>query len=132
MKQVKGEVVSGSGEAAYFTKLDWVKQQCREKLGFELYPGTLNLIVGENELRLISELAEKSGIKLVPPTSDFCEALCLKATVGHIKAAAIIPHVDDYYDNTIEIIAPVKLKDAMILHDGDEVVVSFSEVSPET
>jgi CTP-dependent riboflavin kinase len=131
MKQVNGEVISGSGEAAYFTELDWVKQQCREKLGFEPYPGTLNLMVGENELRLISDFAKNSGIKLVPPTSDFCEAICLKVTVGHIKAAAIIPHIDHYYENTIEILAPIRLKDAMILRDGDKVVVTISEISPE-
>jgi CTP-dependent riboflavin kinase len=126
VKQIKGVIFSGSGEAAFFTRLDWVKQQCREKLGFEPYPGTLNLEVGKEDLLMMNSLVEEDGIKLVPPTTEFCEAVCIKVSVGTVKAAAIIPHVDDYYENTIEIIAPVKVKERLNLEDGDELIVTIN------
>ena len=124
MKKVKGVVISGSGEAALFTQLDWVKQQCREKLGFEPYPGTLNLRVREEDLALMSRLI-REGIKLVPPTPNFCEAVCLRVTIDKIKGAVILPHVDNYYQNTVEIIAPVKIKESLSVEDGDEVVITI-------
>ena len=132
MKQVKGVIASGLGEAAFFTGLDWVKQQCREKLGFEPYPGTLNLKVGSEDLMLMSSLVEEEGVRLVPPTANFCEAACLKVSIGTVEAAAILPHVDDYHENTIEIIAPVKVKERLNLEDGDTVVVTINRASPDS
>ncbi len=125
MKQITGVVFSGGGEAAFFTGLDWVKRQCLEKLGFEPYPGTLNLRISEEDLSAMSRLVTEQGVKLLPPTSDFCEAVCLRVAIGTIEAAAILPHVDDYYENTVEIIAPVRIKEKLDLTDGDEVIVSI-------
>ena len=130
MKQIKGVIASGTGEAAFFTGLDWVKQQCREKLGFELYPGTLNLKVGKEDLMVMNSLVEEEGVRLVPPTADFCEAACLKVSIGTVEAAAILPRVDDYPENTIEIIAPVKVKERLNLEDGDAVIVTIDRASP--
>src|SRR5919197_1426942 len=39
----KGIVISGMGEGAYYMSLDGYKKQFREKLGYEPYPGTLNI-----------------------------------------------------------------------------------------
>ena len=47
-----GKIVSGARQAAFFTQLDWVLEQCRQKLGFKPYPGTLNLeIASPDEAR---------------------------------------------------------------------------------
>ena len=126
MKQIRGVITSGSGEACFFTGLDWVKQQCCEKLGFEPFPGTLNLKVRKEDLVVMSSLVEKRGIKLVPPVADFCEAVCLKVSIGALEGAAILPHVEDYYENTIEIIAPVNIKERLNIEDGDELIVTIN------
>ncbi len=34
---------AGQGQGRSFTRLDWVRRQFRDKLGFAPYPGTLNL-----------------------------------------------------------------------------------------
>jgi len=30
---IAGKVVSGAGEGAYFTQINWVQEQCHERLG---------------------------------------------------------------------------------------------------
>jgi len=39
----KGKIVSGMGEGAYYMSLEGYKKQFKEKLGYEPFPGTLNL-----------------------------------------------------------------------------------------
>ena len=39
----EGIVVSGMGEGAYYMALEGYRKQFKEKLGFEPYPGTLNV-----------------------------------------------------------------------------------------
>ena len=41
--EFKGTIVSGMGEGAYYMSLDGYKKQFKEKLGYEPYPGTLNV-----------------------------------------------------------------------------------------
>src|SRR5438270_8392425 len=42
----EGTVVSGMGEGAYYMSLEGYKIQFKEKLGYEPYPGTLNVRLG--------------------------------------------------------------------------------------
>ena len=42
---IQGIIVSGRGEGAGFTQLDWVRRQFIEQLGIDPHPGTLNLIL---------------------------------------------------------------------------------------
>ena len=125
MRRLKGTLVSGKEEGAFFTGLDWVREQCLEKLGFQPYAGTVNLEVKEEDISLVKVLAEKEGIRLIPPTTDFCQAICLRTRIGDIEGAVILPLVGSYYENIVEIIAPVKVKERLNLKEGDEVVFEF-------
>lgn len=40
---LEGRVVSGMGEGAYYMSLEGYRKQFREKLGYEPFPGTLNI-----------------------------------------------------------------------------------------
>ena len=64
---LKGRVVSGAKKAAFFTQLDWVLEQCSEKLGFEPFPGTLNIEILPESLLDAESIQEEKGIELVPP-----------------------------------------------------------------
>ncbi|MDX1372365.1 MAG: DUF120 domain-containing protein, partial [Nitrososphaeraceae archaeon] len=39
----EGEIISGMGEGSYYMSLPGYKQRFKEKLGYEPYPGTLNI-----------------------------------------------------------------------------------------
>ena len=122
---VSGKIVSGAGEAAYFTQLEWVQKQCAEKLNFTPYPGTLNIQVDEGSLHLLAELQKVEGIELLSPDPTFCNARSLKASVGNVAGAIIIPaeDVQIHGKNTLEMIAPVSIKESLSLQDGDRVTV---------
>ena len=128
---IKGKIFSGLGSGAFFTQLDWVKQQCWDKLGFLPFPGTLNFKVREH-LRVVKKLREAEGIVLVPPTAEFCQAKCLPVTIGLIRAAIIIPQAEHFTNqihpqDVIEIVAPVNIKERLSVEDGDELTLEVDE-----
>jgi len=129
-KVIKGRVFSGLGKGAYFTQLDWVKQQCLEKLGFIPFAGTLNIRVSEGYLDLFQQVRAEAAIEVVPPSSDFCPANAIPISIGNVKAAIIVPHAEEFTDevhsvDTIEVIAPVEIKKALVIKDGDEVAITL-------
>jgi CTP-dependent riboflavin kinase len=128
-----GKVVSGSQRAAFFTQLDWVQTQCEEKLGFKPYPGTLNLEIAEESLPIVEALQKEKGIALVPPDPKFCVAKVLVLTVGSFSGAIIIPAEDVrvHGKRIIEVIAPLRLKDALNVDDGDPVKLVIGRPAPQ-
>lgn len=129
-KVIKGRVFSGLGKGAYFTQLDWVKQQCLEKLGFIPFAGTLNIQVSEGYLDLAQQMRAEAEIDVVPPSPDFCPAKAIPISIGNIKAAIIVPHAEEftnevYSADIIEVIAPVEVKKVLDIKDGDEVVITL-------
>lgn len=125
---ITGKVMSGSGQGSYFTRIDWVQLQCNERLGFEPYPGTLNLEITAEDLPIVESLAYKQGIELNSPDPKFCNAKAFAVTLGEIKGAIIMPEekVRIHPKNIIEIIAPLNIKEALNVKDGDIVTVVLS------
>ena len=124
---LKGRVVSGAREASFFTQLEWVQLQCQRKLGFKPFPGTLNLEIGEESLSVMEVIKRVKAVALIPPDPKYCEARALPLIVGGIGGALIIPSedVNIHGKNIVEVIAPVKLKGALGLTEGDSVVLAI-------
>ena len=120
-----GKIVSGAGEGAYFTQIDWVRQQCDEKLGFKPYPGTFNLEIPGDNLFMVESLDSEEGVELISPDPKFCNAKAFPVTLGEIKGAIIMPEekVRIHPKNIIEIIAPLNLKASLNVKDGDTVTL---------
>ncbi len=133
---LKGRVVSGAKKAAFFTQLDWVLEQCSEKLGFKPFPGTLNVKILPESLLAVESLQKEKGIELVPPDpidSTFCTAQLLPVSIEGIDAAMIIPEekVRIHGKNIIEAIAPISLKNALKIDDGDTVTLTIKRTLPK-
>ena len=128
---ITGKIVSGVKQGAFFTQLDWVQEQCLEKLGFEPYPGTLNLEIAEEKLSIIDALLQKKGIDLIPPNSSFCSGQAVAVSVGGNPAAIVLPaeKVRIHAKNVIEIISHLKLKDALNVDDGDYVTLKLEALA---
>jgi riboflavin kinase, archaea type len=120
---LKGEVVSGRGEGRYFTCLDWVREQVVASFGFEPIAGTFNVKVVAEQKPLLETLKRTIGIEIVPPNQSFCLALSFPVRVGAVRGAAVIPLVEDYPQDILEIIAAVNVRDALRLKDNDPVEV---------
>lgn len=116
-----GEIVKGAGAAAFFTRLDWVVDQCLAKLGFAPFPGTLNLrLTGDSTLA--SKLCALEGqVELIPPDDSCCSAQVVPVELEGIAAVVIIPEekVRLHGWDIVEIMAPVNLQESLNKQEGD-------------
>lgn len=121
-----GVVCSGLGEGARFVALDCVRSEMRRALGFDAWPGTLNLRMGGAAWhRWRRGLARHPGTALVP-ASGFCAAKCFAVRLnGRVDAAAVFPDVAGYPTDKLELVAPQALRAALGLNDGDAVQVQL-------
>jgi len=110
--------------------LDWVQQTLREQLGFSPYPATLNLRLesGEQIETWKQVKDEVKGIEISPPDASFCQARCFLIEIeGRHRGAVLLPYVEDYPVDKIEVIAPVRLKDELKVRDGERITLEFIE-----
>ena len=120
-----GRIVSGAKQGAFFTQLDWFQEQCMEQLGFRPYPGTLNIKISIEDVPVIEALENEAKIDFIPPDSTFCSGKAVKVTVQGIRAAIVLPaaEVRVHEKDIIEVIAPLRLKEALGVEDGDSITL---------
>ncbi|MBI2359484.1 MAG: CTP-dependent riboflavin kinase [Deltaproteobacteria bacterium] len=127
-RKISGLVFSDLGRGASFMALAWVQQSVRERLGFSPYPATLNLrLESPEEVAAWREVKQEiAGVDLPPPDPSFCHACCFLVDIeGRQRGAVVVPEVDGYPPNKIEVIAPVRLKDELPARDGDRITIEF-------
>lgn len=119
-----GQVVSGLGEGAYFSSLEWLQRQLQTGFGFVPVPGTFNVRIAEADTaRLAAELQQRSGFAIVPPAAAYCAAKCFRAYIGPVEGVLVVPLVPNYRRDVLEILAPVYVRQALKVSDGDRVEV---------
>ena len=129
--QFEGVVFTGLGEGAFYVSLPFYKQQFMNKLGFEPYPGTLNL-----RLKSIDDVAKRRNLELLPSINieggsngsrTYGSVKCYHALLNNsAKAAVIICSRTHYGPDVLEILSPLNLRKELNLHDGDIVRVSVN------
>ena len=98
-----------------------MKRQFIEKLSIDPYPGTLNLeIIDPESLQIFHTLKTQKGIEITPEDPSFCSARCYPDLInGQLKAAIVLPLVEGYPENKMELIASEKIKKALSLNTGE-------------
>ena len=124
---MNASVFSGLGEGSYYMGLEGYRKQFRSKLGFDPFPGTLNLRVRKEDL------GERRLLESYPfiPIEGFANekrtyggAMCYKAIVNeNARGAIVIPIRAHYGEDVVEIISPESLRKWLRLKDGDLVRV---------
>jgi CTP-dependent riboflavin kinase len=133
MERMTGIIFSDLGQASTFMALDWVQDLLNERLGYHPFPATLNVRPKAAEdartwQRVQSELA---GTPLTAASDGHCGAKLFRVEIqapgsaAKIGGAVLLPEVEDYPNDKIEIVAPVRLKDHLGVGDGDQLVVEF-------
>ena len=127
----EGKVISGMGEGAYYMSLDGYKRQFRQKLGYEPYPGTLNVKLSEQVFANSRNDIEKSSYIYIQGFSDGLRSYgwvkCYPADIndGAISDSAILVLERTHYDNSLlEVIAPVSIKEYLGIRNGDRVKIT--------
>ena len=125
---LEGVVFTGLGEGAYYISKERYTKQFIEKLGFEPYPGTLNLkLTTDYDVKTRSELEAYPAIEIEGFRSEdrtFGSVKCYPVTIENRVKGALILALRSHYDTSvIEIIAPVFLRKHLNLKDGHKVKV---------
>jgi len=122
--RIRGTVFSGKGEGARFVELSWVRKQIVEKLGFSPYIGTLNLKLTETEAKKLENALRKAKATEIVPAAGFRSGNCFRAFLrDNLKCVVVVPGIDSYPEDVLELVAPASLREELQLKDGDIVMV---------
>jgi riboflavin kinase len=123
---IKGHVVTGLGEGAYY--VDVYSSKFKSALGFKPYLGTLNVkIVDEESSKAISRMKNTTPLVLTGFSHKgrtFGDVICYRVKVNKkIEAAIVIAQRTHHSDEILEVVAPVDIRDALKISDDDEVTL---------
>jgi len=128
---LRGTVTSGMGEGRHYISLSGYMAQFRDRLGYEPFPGTLNVALSERTRRQRSALDSVDAVPIDGWEGEdrtYGPATCYPTTVETTDGATyegahiIVPDRTHHDEDQIEVIAPDKLRDELGLEDGDEVL----------
>jgi len=127
---LEGIVFTGLGEGAYYVTRDGYRKQFIERLGFDPYPGTLNLkLATEYDVKSRIELEAYPAIEIEgfkDENRTYGPVKCYPAIIQNkVKGAVLMALRSHYHYNSsvIEVIAPIFLRKHLGLHDGSKVKV---------
>ena len=134
---LSGTLFSGLGEGAYYISLSGYKKQFISKLGFEPYPGTLNLKISDViHKQFFDKLSKNDGILIEGFTDKkrtYGNVKCFPCTINsNIQGSIIVIERTHHDRSVIELISPIFLRKKLKLNDGDEVSVSYTHLTLPT
>ena len=131
---LEGVLFSGIGEGAWYVSQRGYRKQFIERLGFDPFPGTLNLRLKRNYED------ERKALKTIPHIDidafrdgerSFGPVICYRAKINDTEDGALISAVRTHYaDDVIELISPNNLRAKLRLRDGDVVKARVIASSP--
>jgi riboflavin kinase len=127
---LEGVLFTGLGEGAYYITKDGYRKQFMEKLGFDPYPGTLNLkLTTDYDMKTRAELESYPAVEIQgfkSETRTFGPVKCFPAVIDNKAKGAVVVALRSHYNSSvIEIIAPRYLRDKLKLKDGHKVKIEI-------
>lgn len=131
---LEGTVFTGLGEGAYYISKETYRKQFAEKLGFEPFPGTLNLkLCSDYDVKTRMELEAYPAVEIKGFKNEdrtFGVVKCYPATIDNKVKGALITALRSHYDvSVLEIIAPMCLRKQLNIKDGNKVKVEVYMIS---
>ena len=123
---MEGIVVRGLGEGAYFMSMEHYRKEIKNKLGFDAFPGTLNIRINKNTGFLENYKALRiEGYR--KGDQVFGGASCYKAKIDDISGFIIVPDINKQKEDIIEFIASVNIRSKLNLKGNDKVKIEISQ-----
>lgn len=130
--RLTGEVTEGVGEASEFVSLAGYAEQFRDRLGYEPFHGTLNVVVDDEDKANSHRLAALDGVRIDGWESDghtyggvTCYPACIETEDEreYDSAHILVPDRTQHNASELEILAPDRLRDELDLWNGVRVTV---------
>ncbi len=119
---IEGKVFSGMGEGGYYIGMPGYRKQFIQKLGFDPFPGTLNIkLETERDIKAKAELEKTPSISISGFSDDkrtYGGASCYMAAVNNVEAAILMIERTHHPTDVVEIISPFNLRKKLKLKDG--------------
>jgi len=134
---LSGTITTGMGEGKHYISLSGYERQFESKLGYTPFPGTLNLDLDESSVRSRPELSAQASVPIdswEDGDRTFGAATCYPARLEadaevYEPTHVIVPDRTHHDEDSLELIAPEKLRDTLALDDGDTVSIHLSEAT---
>jgi riboflavin kinase len=127
---LKGTLVSGMGEGAYYMSLKGYTKQFKSKIGYVPFPGTFNVKLGKKEYtETIRQFEGMEGVH-IDGYSDgkrtYGWVKCFKAKLNSSFDCELIRLERTHHDtSTIELIAKNNLRKTAKLSDGSKITITI-------
>lgn len=149
----KGKIVSGMGEGSYYMSKKGYKDQFREKLGYEPFPGTLNIKLEEQIYKDTKrEMTNYPSIYihgfkdenrtfgwvkcyptiLIPETKEndnVCKNNKKNDEEMEIESSILLLERTHHNNSLVEVISPVCIKETASLKNGDTVTIELKDLN---
>lgn len=128
--ELKGTLVSGMGEGAYYMALKGYTQQFKSKIGYIPFPGTLNVRLDKKiHQEAIKQFETLEGVK-INSFSDgkrtYGWVKCFRGKLNNsINCELIILERTHHDDSIIELISKVCIRKSGKLKDGSKVTIKI-------
>jgi len=127
--ELEGVVSSGLYEGAYYISKDGYRLQIIDKLGFDPYPGTLNVTVTGENLEKKRHVERGPGVR-IEGFSDgersFGACTCYPLVLNdEVEGALLVADRSIHEPEVLEIVSPHYIRKRLELSDGDKVRVRF-------
>ncbi len=124
-----GRLFTGFGEGGYYVSMHGYAKQFLRELGFEPFPGTLNLRLSSPvQIEQRRQLQFLKGIEIQgfeDGSRTYGPVKCFGATFEEKYSAAVLGIERTHYDHSVlEVVAQVDLRRSLGLKDGDECSVT--------
>lgn len=121
---LQGTATDGLGRGADYVGMEPYQDRFERTAGFRPYPGTLNLTVTvENRDRFEAEIEPRHIDTFTFNGEAYSAVTVYPARIDNIPAAVLRMAITDHPDTVAEVIAPVYLRDALDIANGDTVTV---------
>ena len=128
--ELKGKVVSGMGEGAYYMSLKGYTKQFKSKLGYIPFPGTLNVKLNDEKyVQAVNHLSEHTDVK-IESFSDgkrtFGWVKCFSGIINNeIDCELIILERTHHNHSIIEFISRKNIRKSLQLKDNSTVKIKI-------
>lgn len=127
---LKGTLISGMGEGAYYMSLKGYTKQFKSKIGYVPFPGTLNVQLDKKEyVEAVRQLNNLEGVKIDGFSDEkrtYGWVSCYRCVLnGKVDCHLILLERTHHDYSVIELISEVDIRKKLGLKNGDELTIKI-------